>query len=140
MRAHTRVALVGAAVWSVGLLVGAVTLPVYAGSSAATDGEPTGATTSATLVEVNGPGVLVVVAIPLVASLAVASLLVVRSRVSAGRLPWLVAAAWLAVAGCGALGVLGLPSIGLFVLPVAVALAVAVATSAPPPPTRTVAP
>jgi hypothetical protein len=134
MRTRTRVALVAAALWSVGLLVGAATLPAYTGSSAGTtsDGRPTGSTTSSTLVEVNGRGVLVVLALPLAASLVVATLLLVRQRVPSRRLPWLVAAAWLAVAACGALGVLGLLSIGVFVLPVAAALAVAVSTSHPP--------
>ena len=133
MRARTRAALVVATLWSVGLLVGAATLPAYSGSSLGTtaDGEPTGSTATSTLVEANGAGVLVVIAVPLVASLVVTALLLVRRRVSGPRLPWLVAAAWLAVAACGALAVLGLLSIGVYVLPVAAALAVAVATSGP---------
>jgi hypothetical protein len=142
MRPRARLAVAFAALWSVGLLVGAVTLPAYSGSSAGTtaDGQPTGSTTSSTLVEVNGRGVLVPLAIPLIATVVVATLLLLRGRAAAALLPWLVAAAWLAVAACGALAVLGLLSIGFFVLPVAVALGIAVASSDRPAPARTIAP
>lgn len=65
--AGVRLALVwlGVAVWSVGLLVVANVVPLYAGTTTtlttATDGGPVDVTTervSATLVEINGPGAL----------------------------------------------------------------------------------
>lgn len=137
MRPSARLAAAFAALWSLGLFVGALTVPAYSGSSAGTTSadEPTGSTTSSTLVEVNGPGVLVALAIPFISTVVVAALLLLQHRVAAPVLPWLVATAWLAVAACGALALLGLLSIGIFVLPVAVALAVSVAMSNRPAPT-----
>jgi hypothetical protein len=128
---RARIALAAATLWSLALLVAALTVPVYSESSSTTtsDGSSMEETTSATLVEVNGTAVLVTLAIPLVASLVVAVVLFARQRVAEGRGAWLGVVAWLAVAVCGALALLGLLSIGVFVLPVAVALAVAVITS-----------
>lgn len=129
----TRVALGAATLWSIGLVVAALTAPVYSGEAGSTD--PTGALTttrtSATLVEVNGWSGVVVATLPLAAALAVAALLLLRGRLGAGAEPWLVAAAWALSATCAALGVLALTSIGALVLPVAAGLGLAVATSHP---------
>jgi hypothetical protein len=134
VRTRVRVALGIAVVWSVGLLVAALTLPAYSGSTSSTssDGTVTESTTTSTLVEVNGREVLVVLAFPLLASLAVSAILAERRRATERLFPWLDAGAWVVVAACGALVVLGAASIGLFVLPVAAALAVAVTATQRP--------
>jgi len=124
-RNQSWIALAVAAVWSVGLLVGAATLPAYKRVSAAYSSTVAGplATTesSATLVEENGAGVLAFVAIPLVISGAIALALWRRQRVGrpgAGPFAWTV---------CGILLIfclLAMLTIGVFVVPVAVALVV----------------
>jgi hypothetical protein len=117
-----RIALAGASLWSAALVVAALTLPAYSGSTASTD--PTGAVTTssstATLVEANGTWGLVVASIPLAACLVVVALLLGPG----GRPAHIVAA--VVVALLGILTVLSLLSIGLFLVPVVGALAVAV--------------
>ena len=124
-----RLALVGAAVWSVGLLVVANVVPLYAGttttSTTATDGGPVDVTTervSATLVEINGPGALAILAVPLVVTVLVA-LLLWRTRVPRPA----VVAAWLLAALLGVFSVLGMMTIGVLVLPVTAAVVLACA-------------
>ena len=115
--------------WSVALVVGALTAPGYAESSGAAgaEGEPVAVEGSeATLVEVNGTGVLVVVGTPLAATVVVVALLLLR-----GRHRGFGYAAWAVVALLAGFAVVGLLSIGMFVLPAVVALAVAVAASRP---------
>lgn len=122
----TTVALVAAAVASIGLLVLALVAPVYATESqtATADGVSGEVTTgTATLVSVNGLGALVPVAIPLVATLLVA--LLVRRTSSVGE----YVAAWVITLLYGAFCVLALLSIGIFLAPVALALVVACATA-----------
>ena len=123
MARRAQVALALAAVWGAVLLAAAVTVPVYAVESggAAPDGELLTSSGSATLVEVNGPGVLLVAAAPLVATVLVAALLSAQPRRRTARV-----AAWAPVGLLAGLAVLGLATVGVFLLPVVVALAVAV--------------
>jgi hypothetical protein len=138
-------ALFVAGLWCIGLLIGAATLPAYQSTTAsvlgASDGSVTSTTRTATLLEVNGPGVLVVVSIPLTA-VAVVSVLLLwrrrRRRNGAGPLAWTI------VGLLGVLAFLGMLSIGIFILPAAALLALACATAPqspyralPPPPLRT---
>ena len=120
-----RIALAGATLWSLALVVAALTVPVYSGESESTDS--TGATvttsTSATLVGENGWWGLVVASVPLVACLVVAALLLGPG----GRTARVAAVVVVVLLGIGTL--LGMLSIGIFVLPVTVALAVAVASA-----------
>jgi hypothetical protein len=121
----TRIALAGATLWSLALAVAALTVPVYSGETTTSDstGATTTTATSATLVAENGWWGLAVAGLPLVACLVVGALLL-RTGGPAARA---VAVAVVALLGVGTL--LGLLSIGVFVLPVTVALAVAVASA-----------
>ena len=120
-----RIALAGATVWSLALVVGALTVPLYSGDSSTSD--PTGPTSTApstaTLVEVNGAWGLVVASVPLAASVVVGALLLgVR-----GRAAQLTALGVVGLLGLGT--VLSLLSVGLFVAPVTAALGMAVLVS-----------
>jgi hypothetical protein len=119
---RVKVAVALAVLWSAGLLVAAVTVPVYAVDSGAAgaDGGLVTSSGSATLVGANGSGVLAVAVAPLVASVLVGALLTARPRDRVAR-----TVAWAVVGLLAGLAVLGLASVGLFVLPVVVALAVA---------------
>jgi hypothetical protein len=109
-----------ALVWSAGLLIAAVVLPVY-GDRTTTSSQ--GITlTSATLVQVNGARALIIVAIPLVASLG-AALALYRRWVTGAA--WSGPVAWTMIAVLAAEALLGILSIGVFVLPVVILLAVA---------------
>lgn len=125
-----RIALAAAALWAAGLVVAALALPAYTGSSSTEDasGEVHTTSTTATFVEANGTWGLVVASVPLAACLVVAVLLLGPG----GRATRV--AAVVVVALLGALTVLGLLSIGVFIAPVtaALGLAVIVALSAPP--------
>jgi hypothetical protein len=115
-----RVSLAIAAVWGAGLLAAAVVVPVYSSAGVSSSGAVSHG--SATLVGVNGWGVLLVVSVPLVATAMVGGALWRRgSRPGAGVLAW-TAAGLLAV-----FNVLALASIGVFVLPVTACLFVACA-------------
>ena len=114
----TWIALVVAGLWGLGLLVAAVTVPVYSGSSVSASGM---VETSATLTEVNGDGILAIVAIPLVVSLGVALALVYRYQTSRPG-PGVVAPVLTGLVLI--LCLLGMVTIGVFVLPVAIALVV----------------
>lgn len=92
-------------VWSVGLFVAALTVPEYG---------------SATLVDENGSRVLVVMAVPAVISLAVWLALWLKCT-RGGPVSGIVA--WTCVSLLGVFCVIGLASIGLFVIPVAALLA-----------------
>jgi len=106
-------ALAGAALWSVGLIVAGFTVSVYEGTVS-----PSGESTSATLVEENGSGVLVVLAVPLVITLLVGFAVLVLRR------SW---ASWVALGLTGLLAMLNLLAlltIGIFILPVTATLVV----------------
>jgi hypothetical protein len=109
---------VAAFAWSMALLVAALVVPIYG---------------SATLVQENGRGVLLVVAVPAVLSATV--WLALWRRCSRGG-PVSGYVAWTGVAGLAGFCLLGLASIGLFVVPVAVLLAWAVAITPPASPRR----
>ncbi len=129
----TRALLGAAALWSVGLIVAAIVAPAYdstavsssptsgAGGHAATNMAQAYTHTSATLVQVNGLKVLAPVGLPLLATVVVSLTLRRRRRKAksgAGPLAWTVTAL---VAGVALLGML---SIGPFIVPVAVLLGV----------------
>jgi hypothetical protein len=128
-----RIALAAAALWAAGLVVAALTLPAYTASSstAQAGGEVHTTSSTATFAEANGTWGLVVASLPLASCLVVAVLLLGPG----GRATQLAAAALVAL--LGALTVLSLLSIGIFIAPVTVGLAVAVisaltASGAPP--------
>jgi len=115
------VALGFAVIWSLLLVVAALTLPVYgtSSSSSTAGGATTTTAGTATLVGVNGIGVLIVIGFPLVISLVVAWALAARRR----RLGWIVTGVLCFFT------VISLMSIGLFVAPVTLALVVACAAT-----------
>lgn len=113
-----RIALVVALVLSVALIVWAFTFPAYEGLE--TSGGITRAATR-TMVEENGPRVLLPIAVPLAVSSLVA-VLVLR-----GREPWARVGAWVLTGLLGVFAVLALFSIGMYVAPIVLALAVATA-------------
>ena len=124
------IALGVAVVWGLLLVVAAFVVPVYSTSSgSATDGTVPTTTTegTATLVGVNGYGVLLVISVPLVAAVVVAWALARGRR----RIGWVVTSL------LGVLNVLALLSVGIFFLPVTIALIVACAST---PRTRVVRP
>lgn len=124
-----KIALVASLIWSLLLLVAAFIFPVYgyASSSASvgSDGnlvQGAEITGTATLVGVNGAWAVLLIAIPLVVTILVAVLLRIGARparVTARAVTGLLAA----------VTVLGLMSIGLFLLPATVALVVACASA-----------
>jgi hypothetical protein len=98
-------------VWSAGLFIAALTVPEYG---------------SATLVDENGSGVLVVMAVPAVISLAVWLALWLKCT-RGGTVSGIVA--WTCVSLLAMFCVVGLASIGMFVIPVALLLAGAVSVT-----------
>ena len=125
----TTTALCAAAAWAVALLVAAFVVPVY-GSATATSSRVV-ADSAETFVHVNGLHGTVVIAVPLVCTVIVASALLLRSR--RGALP----CAWALTAALAAANLLAMLTIGLFVLPVTAALVVACAASTGRPPAVT---
>lgn len=125
-----RIALAAAALWAAGLVVAALTLPAYTASSstAQAGGEVHTTSSTATFAEANGTWGLVVASLPLASCLVVAVLLLGPGG-QAARVAALVVVALLS-----ALTVLGLLSIGIFIAPVTAGLGLAViaALSAPP--------
>jgi hypothetical protein len=122
---NTWVALGVAVVWGFLLVVAAFVAPVYGTSSGSAASGPDGTVSAATsegtatLVEVNGYGVLVVVSVPLVAAVVVAWALARGRR----RIGWVVTSV------LGVLNVLALLSVGIFFVPVTLALIVACAST-----------
>lgn len=125
---NASIALGVALVWSLLLVVAAFVAPVYSSSTGSSTDVTSGAVTTpetagtGTLVGVNGAGVLVFVALPLVATLVVAWALARGRR----RLGWVVTSV------LGVLTVLALLSVGIFFLPVSLALVVACANTPRP--------
>lgn len=117
-------ALLIAAGYSAALVAGAFLAPMYQ-SSVSSSGEVTHG--PGTLIGVNGFGVVAVIGMPLLVSLAVGCALLSRSRRTAMPLAW-------ALTGLLAVfNLLAMLSIGVFVLPVTAALIVACSTRRPPP-------
>jgi hypothetical protein len=111
---------VGALAWSAGLLLAALALPVYSTSStSASDGVTL---TSSTLVAVNGVRALVLMAVPALAALVV--LWAIRARRAGAR--WAGPVAWAMVCVLVAECIVGILSIGAFILPAVLLLAAAV--------------
>lgn len=114
-------ALAFAVCWSAALLVVAARIPLYS-SSTETPTRETIEHHSATLVDVNGSGVLLVVGVPLFATIIVVlALLHRRSRAGAGPIAWTVTGL---LAGFNLLAML---SIGPLIVPVTACLVVACA-------------
>lgn len=110
-----------ASVWGTGLLVAAAVVPVYRSVGVSSSG--TVSHGSATLAGVNGWGVLLVLGVPLAATVMVGGALWRRGgRQGAGALAWTIAAL---PAG---FNVLALASVGVFIIPVTACLAVACST------------
>jgi hypothetical protein len=117
------VALATAAVYGLLIVLAGFLAPVYRSTSASSSGEVTHGTD--TLVGMNGSGVLVVLAVPLLVTVTVGAVLWQRSwRLS---LP----TAWTLTGLMAVLNVLAMMSVGLFFLPVTVALVVACSTCRP---------
>jgi hypothetical protein len=111
---------VTAFVWSVGLVIAAVLVPVYSGH---TETSSSGLTiTTATLVEENGWWVLLPVAVPAAICVVVGAALR-RKWTSGGR--WSGRVAWVAIGTLAISALLAILSIGIFVVPVALLLAIA---------------
>lgn len=121
--------VVAATAWGVVLLVGAWVAPVYRGVSASVPcpGCPLVRTTEMrTLVEVNGPQVLIPVAVPLLAALTVGTLLMLRGATGSS-----VASlgAWLLIVVLGVFALISMFSIGTYVLPSVLLLSLAALTA-----------
>lgn len=110
----------GAFVWAMGVVLAALLLPAFDGQTVSNANGLT--LTTATFVQVNGPWVLIPVALPLLVVAVVAVML--RARRSQGS-QWAGTVAWSAVGGLLLLGVITIASIGAVVLPVVVLLAIA---------------
>jgi hypothetical protein len=109
-----------ALIWSLGLVVAAALVPTYGGQTVSNSNGLT--LTARTAVQVHGLKAVVVVAIPVVASLVVA-LALYRRRADGWRYSGVVA--WTTIALLALVAVLGIPSVGLFMVPVAILLALA---------------
>ena len=120
------VALLLAAVWGLGLIVAGFVVPMYRTTSESTTGEVTYG--SDTLVGVNGPGVVVVLAVPFVLTVLVGCALLLRAHRGA------LLAAWTLTVMLAMFTLLTMMSIGFFVVPVTAALIVACAKSRTQPP------
>lgn len=137
-----------ALLWSIGLVIAAILAPFYqsqTSSISSTSGAQLSAPSvqvythaSATLVQVNGLWVLWLVSAPLVAVVVVA--LVLRFRAREAR-PGAGVLAWTVTVLLGAFAVVGILSIGRFILPVAVLVVLACAmTPKEPAPSESGAP
>ncbi|MFV0252275.1 MAG: hypothetical protein ACK5H2_02955 [Beutenbergiaceae bacterium] len=124
LAAPVRLALLLAAVLSIGLVAFGLFYPAYGRHVQTSDG--TEFETSATIVEVNGPGVLVTLSVPLLATALVTILLAVVKQ------HWRRTAAWVVVGLLLAFALLGIATIGMLVLPIGLALAFATAWAGRP--------
>jgi hypothetical protein len=128
---------VAALVWSLGLVLAALLVPVYDGTASSSEGLTL---TRSTLVQVNGTWALILVVVPVILSLVVAAS-IYRGRRGAA---WSTAVAWIAIGLLTAVALLGILTIGAFMLPVAILLALSVrldpgSGSTPDAPTRALA-
>jgi len=113
-------ALAAALVWSAGLIVAAAVAPAYQSTSETSSGTVTHE--SSTLVDENGPAVLLPVGVPLLVTVIVGYALW-RREASRGAGP----IAWTFTGLLAGFNVVAMLSIGLLMLPVTAALAVACA-------------
>ena len=113
----SRIMLVSAAAWALGLGVAALTVPFYSES-----GSPFLTTSNATLVQVNGPKSLIPIAVPLLAVVVVATALSHR-RKNQKTGPGAVAIIVVALLCVGTF--LAMLSIGVFFVPVDVLVLIA---------------
>lgn len=130
------VALLFAAAWGVALVAAGFLAPAYESVAASSSGEVVRSTH--TLVDVNGLGVVVVLAVPFVVAVLVGAVLALRPRRGA------LTAAWALTGLLVVLNLLAMMSVGLFVVPATAALVVACSTCrarprAQVPPTRSAA-
>lgn len=110
-------ALLGAAAWGLLLVVAGFLVPAYQSTGMSSSGELT--QSSETLVGMNGPGVALVLALPLLVTVLVACALLLRARRAA------IPVAWALTALLAVFNVLGMLTIGVFIVPVTAALVVA---------------
>jgi hypothetical protein len=110
---------VAALVWSTGLVVAALGWPAYSTSATSADGVTLG---HATLVEVNGARALALMAVPLFLSGVV--LWAIRARRAGAR--WAGPLAWTAIVVLALESLVGIMTIGLFILPAPVLLTAAI--------------
>jgi uncharacterized membrane protein YhaH (DUF805 family) len=109
-----------ALIWSLGLVVAAVFVPTYGGQTVS---DSNGLTlTARTAVQVHGLKAVIVVAVPVMATPVVAGALY-RRRLDGWRHS--AAVAWTAIVVVALVAVLGILSVGLFMLPVVVLLVLA---------------
>jgi hypothetical protein len=120
------VSLLAAAAYGVALVVAAFVAPVYETDSSSSSGQTSQGYD--TLVGVNGLSAAVVLAVPLLVTLAVGCALLLGSH--RGALP----VAWTLTGLLAAGNLLAMMSVGVFVLPVTTALVLACARSRPPAP------
>src|ERR1700729_1143559 len=113
---------VAALVWSLGLVVAAVALPVENSTSVSVNGVTL---THSTLVQENGVRALALSAIPLLVSLAVAAAMVHRPRHRPAA-PWSRPLAWAAIGLLALEALAGILTIGAFIVPVVILLILAV--------------
>ncbi|HWE15248.1 MAG TPA: hypothetical protein VG365_17115 [Solirubrobacteraceae bacterium] len=110
-----------ASVWSVGLFLAALLVPAYGRETSSPD---SGVTLSqVTLIQSKGVWALVLVTVPVIASVLVAAAMVYRRRDDAR---WAAPAAWSAIGVLALIALLGITSVGAFMLPAAVLLAIGV--------------
>jgi hypothetical protein len=113
--------IAGALVWSIGLIIAALVIPAYrTETSSPTNGVTL---TSSTLLQDNGVGALVLVVIPVLVSLIVLVAMRFRRRQDAA---WSGRVAWTAIGVLAVESLLGIATIGAFMLPVAILLALSV--------------
>jgi hypothetical protein len=129
--------IVAALIWSVGLIVVGLLIPTYASDRAS---ELDGVTlTSSTLLQSKGAWAMILVTIPAIAAAAVLWLL--RGRRYDGA-EWRLRVVWGLVAALAFESLLGILTVGAYILPVPILLAVAVklvspaGVGAPPKPSR----
>jgi hypothetical protein len=106
-------------VWSLGLLLAALLVPVYDQTESSVNGL---SLTTATLVQADGAKVLIPVALPAVLTGLVG--LAIRRRYRSGR-DWTATAAWVMVGLLVVLSVLSILSLGAFVIPAVILLSLA---------------
>jgi lysylphosphatidylglycerol synthetase-like protein (DUF2156 family) len=129
-RARWRLAvrlIAAALVWSLGLVLAALLVPAYDGQTVTSSRGLS--LTTATLVQVHGAKALILAAIPTVASIVV-GLAVYRRRAAGER--WTEIAAWTTVGALAVVALLGILSIGAFMIPVVILLALSVRLVPPP--------